>query len=125
MLRLRARDAAKLGVNGVKTPHKHGAERTVVYGVSFASKREAQYYAQLVLEKRVGAVLWFARQAIFDLPGGVHCKLDFIVCRPNTPGQPEHGYYIEIVDPKGQRTKEWIRNKKQLEALNPITIREV
>lgn len=125
-LRLTEQEAAALGLktNG-KKPHKHHAEKTEVHGVKFPSRRQGNYYAQLVLEKRVGAVLWFAREAIFDLPGGIHCRIDFIVCRPNIPGTPEAGHYIEIVDAKGQRLKEWIRNKKQLEALNPITILEV
>lgn len=59
---------------GVTKQSKYRAVPTVVDGIRFDSKAEAEYYRRLVLNKT-----WFIRQPSFDLPGGVRYKADFLV----------------------------------------------
>ena len=90
-----------------------------VDGIVFDSLKEAQFYRELKIRRdnRDGDVLFFHRQVIFDLPGGTIAKIDFQVFYCDGT--------IEYIDVKGRRTKSYIRNKKQIEALYPISIREV
>lgn len=50
-----------------KRKNKYRAVRTVVNGISFHSKREADYYRQLVLLGKAGKLRCFKRQVRFDL----------------------------------------------------------
>ena len=97
--------------------HKYGAVRTIRDGHSFASKKEARYYDQLVTMQRGGEVVFFLRQVPFHLPGGIKYVVDFQIFWNKG--------FIEFVDVKGVRTKDFIRNKKMVEALYPIKIKEV
>lgn len=71
---------------------KYGNVRTIVDGHKFHSKLEADRYRELKLLKQAGAILYFLRQAPFDLPGGVIYRCDFLVV--STSG-------IEVEDTKG------------------------
>jgi hypothetical protein len=86
-------------------PSKYGAKATVSGGIRFDSKREARTFERLVLLKQAGEVRSFHRQVIFDLPGGVIYRLDFLVFF--TDGRV--GYW----DAKGVQTKEF-RIKRRL-----------
>jgi len=97
--------------------HKFKAQRTELDGIKFASKKEAKYYQDLKLLQQVGEVVFFLRQPRFDLPGGTKYYADFLVFWSNGTAS--------FVDVKGHRTKSYIRAKKQVEALYPVTIEEV
>lgn len=58
---------------------KYNAARVVVDGISFASKREAAYYSDLVLQMRAGVVKSIRCQVPFKLPGNTTYLLDFEV----------------------------------------------
>lgn len=96
--------------------HKFRAQPTIRDGMHFASKKEARYYDQLKLKVKANIVLFFLRQTRFDLPGNVRYAVDFQVFYTNGD--------IEFVDVKGHRTKDFIRNKKMVEALYPVKIKE-
>jgi hypothetical protein len=103
--------------------HKFSAKPTKRDGQHFPSQKEARFYDQLVLLKehggqgKHGPLVFFLRQVPFHLPGGVKYVVDFQLFW--------YDGTIEFVDVKGHRTKEFIRNKKLVEALYPIKIREV
>ena len=82
----------------------------------FASKKEARYYDELKLRQKAGEVLFFLRQAPFHLPGNTKYVVDFVEFLSDGA--------VRFVDVKGHRTKEFIRAKKQVEALYPIEIEE-
>ena len=90
-----------------------------VDSVVFDSLKEAEKYRELKIRRdsEDGDVLFFHRQVIFDLPGGTVAKIDFQVFYRNGT--------VEYIDVKGRKTKSYIRNKKQVEALYPVRIREV
>lgn len=93
--------------------HARPAERD---GHHFSSQKEARYYDQLCQAKANGDLLFFLRQPRFDLPGGTYYRADFLEFWAD--GE------VKVVDVKGHRTKEYIRAKKQVEALYPVKIWE-
>lgn len=101
--------------------NKYRAQRTEVDGITFHSKREAKHYADLKYAKLAGEVLWFIRQPIFDLPGGVQYHADFL--------EVWKGGDIRITDVKGydglKNNAVYRIKKKQTEAIYGITILEV
>ena len=94
--------------------HKFRAVQTIRDGMKFASKKEARYYDELKLKVKAGYVFFFLRQVPFHLPGNVKYVVDFQVF--NRDGT------VSFIDVKGVKTKEFIRNKKLVEALYPIKI---
>lgn len=96
--------------------HKFRAQPTIRDGMHFASKKEARYYDRLKIMVKADIVLFFLRQVPFHLPGGVKYSVDFQVFYKNGD--------IKFIDVKGHRTKDFIRNKKMVEALYPVKIEE-
>lgn len=97
-----------------KVRHKFNAQRTKYNGISFDSKKEANYYLQLIVRVKAKEILFFLRQVPFDLPGGVKYKADFMEFWSNGT--------VHIVDVKGIKTKDFIMKKKMVESLYPVTI---
>lgn len=94
--------------------HKFSAERTEVDGIKFASKKESRYYSDLLVRQRIGEVVFFLRQVPFHLPGGTKYVVDFQEFMADGT--------VRFVDVKGFQTKEFIRAKKQVEAMYPVQI---
>lgn len=92
-------------------------ELRTVDGILFASRGEADRYVDLIQAQRQGAVVMFLRQPRFDIGGGTKFSADFIVFWDDGA--------VTIEDVKGHRTDRYIRAKKQVEALYPITITEI
>lgn len=98
-------------------PSKYRNKPTYIDGIRFDSGREAKYYEKLVmLRDDEGSVLWFARQCVFDLPGGVKYRADFIVADRNGS--------IHVVDVKGMRTPVYAMKRKQVKAIHGVEIEE-
>ncbi len=97
---------------GIK--HKFRAVATEHDGIRFASKREAKAYADLMLEKRAGIILFFLRQAPLHLPGGTRLVIDFIVFYADGS--------VRFLDAKGMETPGFRVKKREIEAHYPITI---
>ena len=96
--------------------HKFSAIRTVRDGITFDSKKEAQYYDTLKLMIRAKEIIFFLRQVPFDLPGTVKYRVDF---------QEFHSDgTIHFIDVKGYATPEYKAKKKMVESLYPIEIEE-
>lgn len=96
--------------------HKFNAKITDVDGIKFHSKKEAQYYEELLLKQKAGIVLYHHRQVPIALPGKVTYRVDFLEFHSNGT--------VHYIDVKGYRTKEYIAKKKMVEALYPFTIEE-
>ena len=97
--------------------HKYRAKRTRVDEISFDSKKEANRYSELKLLRRAGDVSFFLRQPMFDLPGGVTYRADFLVV--------DRQGSVRIEDVKGFKTQVYKIKKKQVESLYPIKITEI
>lgn len=104
---------------GIKPPArtKYRSRKTVVDGITFDSKKEADYYIELKLRQRAGEIASFELQPAFILQEGfrtkngkkereIRYKADFRVVYPD--GREE------IVDTKGYRTKEYLLKRKML-----------
>jgi hypothetical protein len=100
---------------GIK--HKFRAVATEHDGIRFASKREAKAYADLMLEKRAGTVLFFLRQCPLHLPGGTRLVIDFIVFYADGS--------VRFLDAKGMETDSFRIKKREIEAVYPITIETI
>lgn len=96
--------------------NKYHAEKTIVDGITFASKKEARYYQELCLARTSGQLLFFLRQVPFHLPGGVRYVVDFAEFWKNEP--------VRFVDVKGFPTATYKIKKKILEACYPVKIIE-
>jgi len=97
---------------------KYGNKKTVVDGIKFDSKKEADYYVRLKLAKQSGDLVMFQMQVPFLLPGGVKYLVDFQEFWADGA--------VRFVDVKGHRTKEYIMKKKMVEDVHyPVVITEV
>ena len=97
--------------------HKFGAKRTEVDQIKFPSKIEAKYYQKLKMLQKSGELLFFLRQPMFDLPGGVTYRADFIEFYADGK--------IVISDVKGVETETFRIKKKMVEDIYPIDIKVV
>ena len=97
--------------------HKFGAVKCQSDGIKFPSRLERDYYEQLKLRQKSGDVLFFLRQPVFDLPGGVKYLCDFAVYLADGT--------VEFVDTKGLDTPISKLKRKQVEEIYPIEIKIV
>ena len=100
-----------------KKRSKYRAQRTTRGDLRFDSKKEANRFDELVILKRSGVVSPLLRQVPLDQPGGVKYRIDFLVFWDDGS--------VTYEDVKGIRTPMFIRNKKQVESLYPVQIREL
>lgn len=103
---------------------KYGNIPTMVDGVRFASKSEAEHYMRLKLlaNPRIDChpherVKWFVLQPIFVLAEGITYRPDFLVVYAD--GR------IETQDVKGALTKEYRIKKKLLRSVHGVEIVEI
>lgn len=99
---------------------KYRNVKTVIDGITFASKKEAKYYGRYILMQK-------ARELTFEM----QVRYDFIVNSVNI------GFYkadfvltwksgrVQVVDVKGKRTAIYMLKKKLMKAVHGITIFEV
>lgn len=99
------------------TGHKFNAKAVVYDGIKFQSTLEGDYYLHLKRLVAAGKVVFFLRQTAFHLPGGTKYSVDF---------QEFHADgTVVFTDTKGVETKDFIKAKKQVEALYPVEINVV
>jgi hypothetical protein len=91
--------------------HKFGAKPVERDGIKFPSKLEGRYYAKLKALQKSGELLMFLRQPLFDLPGCVTYRADFIEFWKDGS--------VRVVDCKGMETAEFKAKKKMVEELYP------
>jgi len=102
---------------GSTNSNKYNAKKTEVDSITFDSKKEADYYNHLKMMLATKAIRYFLRQVPFDLPGNTKYRCDFMICG--------HDGAVRYIDVKGRATTEFIRAKKQVEALYPVEIEVV
>ena len=96
---------------------KYNNKKTWTDGLYFDSKKEAEYYQELVLLQRTGKIKGFCRQPEFVLVEGntveraITYKADFIVFNLNGT--------VEIIDVKGYESQQWKRTYKQFRLKYP------
>ena len=98
----------------MRPKHKFRAIQTIRDGMKFPSKKEARYYDELKLAQKAGIVFFFLRQVPFHLPGNVKVVVDFQVFYADGT--------VKFIDTKGVKTQSFIKGKKMVEALYPVTI---
>lgn len=117
MTRLSEKQARELGlIPPAPNKNKYNARKTMVDGITFDSKREAEYYCELKLRVQAGELVKFDLQP------------EFILQKPFTHNGKKYRaikyradfklYYkdgkVEVVDVKGHKTKEYELKKKLL-----------
>jgi len=99
-------------------PAKHRNEPTVVDGIRFASKKEADYYQQLLFMKAGNAIKGFTRQVSLPLRSSKRrMVIDFMVV--------ELDGRVRWIDTKGYATTAWKIKKDELEHSLGIQIETV
>ena|ERR1700722_19227856 len=97
--------------------HKYNAKQTIIDGIKFPSKKEAEYYKDLKIQKQNGNIEYFLRQVPFHLPGNIKYLCDFMivdVCNR-----------IHFIDVKGRDTPMSKLKRKQCEQIYGIEIEVV
>ena len=115
-LRMTVQEARALGVNAPKKS-KYRNEKVVLDGITFDSKKEARYYANLLIQKKAGIVKEFELQPVFILQDGYRTK-DGKKVREIAYRADFRVTYTDsrqvVIDVKGHKTKEYLLKKKML-----------
>ena len=93
-MKLTEKEAAALGIKTKR--NKYNAQKTKIDGITFDSRAEADYYAELKLRLRAGEITGYCRQPQFILDAGTVYRADFIVFYPDG--------HAEVIDVKGVET---------------------
>jgi hypothetical protein len=106
---------------------KYGAKKTVIDGITFDSKREAQYYAELKLLRRAGQIKDIQLQPVYEIHPAykkgkkkiqaITYKADFLVTYSDG--------HTEVIDVKGVLTEVYRIKKKMFEYKYGIEIKEI
>lgn len=114
MTRLSGEQLKKLGIEAPK--NKYNARKTVVDGITFDSKKEAEKYQELKLLLRAGEIVDVHLQPKFELiPDfeyrgkkirGVNYTADFLVVLKDGT--------VQIIETKGYKTRDYVIRKKLL-----------
>lgn len=99
---------------------KHKNKITIIDGIRFHSKKEAEYYQKLKDQQSKGEIARFHRQILFDLPGGIKHYCDFMVIYHDPH---YHIDYIEYHEVKGRDLPLGRLKRKQCEQLYEIEIK--
>lgn len=116
MSRGRPHRRKRRGTQGPRRRNKYNAQKIKIDGLSFDSKKEARYYEDLKIRKRIGDVSWFLVKVPFRIPGGVVYWSDFVEFWPDGS--------IHVIDVKGKRTPQYKNKKKLVEYNFPVEIEE-
>lgn len=118
--KIQKRQGKKVAVPAAaKKKNKFGAETTVVDFIKFPSQAHALRYTQLKLLKAAGKVHHFIREPMFDLPGGVTCRADFMIVWSRGLAD---GVEVTYEDVTGFETESKTRNYKQVRALYAVEV---
>lgn len=107
-------------VTPAKRGNKYGAKKTVVDGITFDSKREAEVYADLKLLEKAGKISGFTRQRKFELIVNGEIigtyRADFAFIDHEQDGR------LRVIDVKGVVTRDFRRVQKVIKASYNIEI---
>lgn len=99
--------------------HKYNAKQTIIDGIKFPSKKEANFYQTLKIRKANKEISGFHRQVIFDLPGGIKYLCDFMIIYYQSMTKDS---CIEYIDVKGRDTPISKLKRKQVLDLYGVKI---
>jgi len=80
--------------------NKYNAKKTVVDGITFASKVEAKRYGELRLLEKGGEILYLEPHPAFELHAALSCRKE--------PGEGKIGKYIADFKYVNNRTQLWV-----------------
>lgn len=95
-----------------KAKSKYHSTKTVVDGIKFDSKKEADYFGNLKMLQQAGVVVGIARQPRFPIGAGHEYVADFIVFLPDGT--------CEVVEVKGMETDTYLLKKSYFEEKYPM-----
>lgn len=99
----------------LKKPYnKYRSKRVKTEKGNFDSKKEFNFFGDLLVLQRAGEVSFFLRQVPFHLPGKVKYIVDFVVFYKDGS--------VKFYDIKGFETPMFKLKKKQVEELYPVQI---
>lgn len=98
---------------------KYGAKKTVVDGVTFASKLEARRWNELLMLQKSGAISGLKRQVPFDLTVNGHLVCRYITDFTYTTADTGESV---VEDAKGVLTPEFRLKAKLMEAIHGIVV---
>ena len=98
-----------------KKPNKYNARKTIMYGHTFDSKREAEVYLELLAQKQAGKIVRIGFQPSYTLLAGfkdntgknqkpITYTADFFVTFADG--------HSEVIEVKGMRTRDYLLCKK-------------
>lgn len=98
-----------------RKPNKYNARKTTVYGIAFDSKREADYYLELLARKQAGEIVRIDFQPSYTILAGfkdntgknqkpITYTADFFVTYADG--------HSEVIEVKGVRTRDYLLRKK-------------
>lgn len=102
--------------------NKFGAVKTVLDGITFDSKREAAYYAELKLRERAGEVASVELQPVYELSVNGHLVGTY---RPDFRFYDVREKRVRVVDVKGVRTREFQRTVRLMRAIHKVEVEVV
>lgn len=112
---------------GLYRRNKYGNKKTIVYGITFDSKKEASRYQELKFLELGGKITELHRQVPFELipkqtkeDGKVERAVNYVADFTYW----KDGKFI-VEDAKGFRTPDYILKRKMMLEKHGITIREV
>lgn len=103
-----------MGIRHRVKHNKYNATQTIVDGIRFDSKKEANRYRELKLLQRAGDVVMFLMQVPIRLPGNTTYRVDFQVFWDSG--------HVSFEDVKGRETEVFRLKKRQVEELYPIEL---
>lgn len=98
---------------------KYGNKKTEIDGITFASRREANRYAELKLLERAGEIQGLSLQPVYDL-----IVNDMKICRYVADFRYFENKQIIVEDSKGFKTRDYRIKKKLMKAVFGIEVRE-
>ena len=125
---LSAEDAAALAQHFKAKPSKYRNVKTVVDGITFASRKEAKRYGELKLLEKAGLISGLQWQYRFSLDVNRVHVCDYVadfIYRDHSEASPVgtfQGFTVE--DVKGKRTREYITKRNLMQACHGVIILE-
>ena len=109
--------------------NKYGAAKTELDGIAFASRKEANRYAELVLMEKAHEITGLERQRKFTLIGAQRDSTGRVIERPcvyiaDFVYKDKTGREI-VEDSKGMKTQQYIIRRKLMLYVHGIEVKEV
>jgi hypothetical protein len=114
-------EAQAVRAAGVRRRNKHGAKKTTVDGIEFASKAEAKRWSELVAMEKAGEIRDLTRQPVCTLFQSGPVRISY------TPDfRYQDGEIVVCEEVKGHRDTAYLLRRKMFVACRPhVSLREI